>query len=295
MNPWQNSFVDESLFQLALDEDLGAPWQDVTTDLLFSKLPPNAEAKIISKHPEPIRICGLNFIPRLFSKLSNHCQIVSTYQDGDELPKNATLATIISDPHTLLKAERTVLNFLRHCSAIATLTAKYVNQVKHTQLKILDTRKTTPGLRHMEKYAVYCGGGVNHRMGLYDAVMVKDTHIDLLGGMEKVLLKLPLLHPQSLPVIVEVRSVQELEIVLKKGHDKVHRVLLDNMDNETLRTCVRACQGIFETEASGNIRMDTIAKIAETGVAFASIGELTYGAGHVDLSMSSQHYEQAHD
>ena len=285
MSPWQTNIIDEALFELALNEDLGIPWQDVTTDLLFPQLPAQAEAKIFSKHKEPIRICGISFVAHLLTKLSRHSQVLTDFQDGEELPVGATMLTILTDPHSLLKAERILLNFLRHSCAISTLTAQYASQVKHTNLKILDTRKTTPGLRHLEKYAVYCGGGQNHRMGLYDAVMIKDTHIDLLGGMEKALEKLPLLTSQSLPVIVEVRSLEELNIVLEKGQSKVHRVLLDNMNVETLAACVKACRGIFETEASGNIRLDSIVKIAETGVDFASIGELTYGAGHVDLSM----------
>lgn len=291
MNSWEPNSADDTLFQIALDEDLGIPWQDLTSDLMFSRLPASAVSKISSKNPEKITVCGLNLMPRLISKLTSHFQILSDYADGDVLNNGEVLLTLISDPRSLLKAERVVLNFLRHCCGIATLTAKYVDKVSHTKMKILDTRKTTPGLRHIEKYAVSCGGGVNHRMGLYDALMIKDTHIDFLGGMEKALEKLPLLHQESLPVIVEVRNQQELNVVLSLGQNKLHRVLLDNMDTGTLRECVKACRGVFETEASGNIRLDTIAEVAETGVDFASVGELTYGAGHVDLSMRSIYSE----
>src|SRR5262249_40224194 len=136
-----------------------------------------------------------------------------------------------------------------------------------------------------EKYAVYCGGGVNHRMGLYDAIMVKDTHIDLLGGMSQALAHLPELSTDSLPVIVEIRSVQELEVALKHGRNKIQRVLLDNLTLPVLQACVAMCAGIFSTEASGNIELETVADVAATGVEFASVGMLTYGAGNVDLSM----------
>lgn len=284
---WQSTTIDETLLQLAFAEDLGTPWHDVTTELLFPQSIQGSNADIISKHPEPLVVCGMDWLHTLFGKLSAHYQIRSDYRDGDWLLPGKILATIVADSHTLLKAERITLNFLRHLCAIATLTAHYVKKVQHTRMKILDTRKTTPGMRHLEKYAVFCGGGVNHRMGLYDALMVKDTHIDLLGGMKATLQKLPHLQADSLAVIVEVRNPQELALVIEFGSDKVNRVLLDNMDIATLKQCVAACQGKFATEASGNIRLANVAQIAETGVDFASVGELTYGAGHVDLSMQT--------
>lgn len=279
-----NAFEDIVL-NLALMEDLGFPWRDVTTNLLFANGKRNYQATIISKHPTPIVICGIYLMRQLFAKLSDQCEIKTEYEDGDYLEPGKTLLTITATPQILLKGERVALNFLRHLCAVATLTAEYVKRVKKTKLKILDTRKTTPGLRHLEKYAVYCGGGANHRMGLYDAIMIKDTHVDILGGMEQAIDALPTITTHGLPVIVEVRSPQELAIVLKKSSGKVSRVLLDNMSLEVLHECVRMCDGQIETEASGGVCLKTILEIAKTGVDYASVGELTYNAGHVDLSM----------
>ncbi len=284
----QQSFyeqLDERLLQIALDEDLGFSRQDATTNLLFPASSQKYQARIISKHPEPIVICGIGWAQQISEKFAADSSITSAFQDGDRLEPGQTLLTITAPANAILSSERIILNFLRHLCAIATLTAKYVDRVKHTDMKILDTRKTTPGLRHLEKYAVYCGGGVNHRMGLYDAIMIKDTHVDLLGGMQAALAQLSPLNSHELPVIVEVRSPQELAVVLEYGRDKVSQVLLDNMSLDILRACVADCRGLFMTEASGNLRLDTIAAVAETGVNYASVGELTYNAGQVDLSM----------
>jgi nicotinate-nucleotide pyrophosphorylase (carboxylating) len=274
-----------TLIKLALLEDLGPNLRDATTELLFPVSDKIYSARIISKHPEVITICGIDLAKTLLAQLSDTYQVDSDYTDGQQLSPGQTLMTIRSDAHTLLKSERLILNFLRHLCAIATLTAKYVAQVAGTSLKILDTRKTTPGMRHLEKYAVQCGGGVNHRMGLYDAIMIKDTHVDLLGGMKNTLQRLPTFETQPLQVIVEVRTEAELSVVLECGKEKVNQVLLDNMPLDSLARCVAQCAEIFTTEASGNIRLHTIRPIAETGVDYASVGELTYQAGQVDLSM----------
>ncbi len=286
-----NSMLNDMLLQIALIEDLGIPPHDVTTELLFPNSLQKQQARIVSKHTTPIVICGIELTRTLLTALSDNYHIHTVYQDGDYLPPDKTLLRIEAPASTLLKAERIVLNFLRHLSAIATLTAHYVALIKHTNLKILDTRKTTPGMRQLEKFAVQCGGGVNHRMGLYDAIMVKDTHIDMLGGIEHAIARLPYANrsnSRDLPVIIEVRSPQELAIVLEQKRQKITRVLLDNMPLTMLRECVVMCHGVVETEASGNIRLENIVAIAETGVNYASIGELTYNAGHVDLSMYTQ-------
>lgn len=281
-------FTDDSLVNLALEEDLGSPWKDITSETLFTpQAVKNQRVQILSKHPQPIIICGLPLVEAIFLKLSPSCQIQTYFREGDRVNSGQSVAEIEGNAIALLRGERTALNFLRHLSAIASLTAQYVSLVKHTGLKILDTRKTTPGLRKWEKYAVGCGGGVNHRKGLYDAIMVKDTHVDLLGGMKETLARLPELNVQSVSVIVEVRTLTELDAVLNYGKNKVNRVLLDNMSLEELVQAVSLCKNIFETEASGNITQKTVVEIAETGVEYASIGELTYGAGQVDLSMRS--------
>lgn len=279
------NLLENNLIQLALIEDLGSPPSDATTDLLFPNDQTVAQASIISKHTDVITVCGMVLLHPLFAQLSAHFQLYTTYQDGDLLAPGETLLTIEAKAHVLLKLERVLLNFLRHLSAISTFTAKYVDRVKSTKMKILDTRKTTPGLRSLEKYAVHCGGGVNHRFGLYDAIMIKDTHVDILGGMQKALDILQKADTKNLPVIVEVRSIEELDQVLSAANPKITRVLLDNMSPEVMKICVAKCEGKVETEASGNIRLDTVLAVAETGVNYASVGELTYNAGQVDLSM----------
>lgn len=276
--------IDHKLLKLALEEDLGTPYHDVTTAYLFSNLASQATAYIVNKHLTPIVIAGLSIIPALFELLTSHYDYQSCYQDGAKIGPGATIAMISGEAGTILKLERTFLNFLRHLSGIATLTAQFVEKVAGTSTKILDTRKTTPGLRHLEKYAVVCGGGINHRFGLYDAIMVKDTHIDQLGGI------LPALEclkakPPSCPVIVEVRNQMELDTVIKLGQGLVNQVLLDNMSIEELNLSVKRAQPYFKTEASGNITLDTITDIADTKVDYASVGQITHSAPQVDLSL----------
>jgi nicotinate-nucleotide pyrophosphorylase (carboxylating) len=299
LSQWQLNEHDQQLIDLSLVEDLGEPFCDITTNILFAEQNDifhkrneisqagynQFRAHIISKHPQPIVLCGLVVVSTILERFNQHCVVHSDYQDGQTLSPGATLLTITGPANILLMAERTILNYLQRLCAIATLTASYVNSVKETGLKILDTRKTAPGMRHLEKYAVFCGGGVNHRMGLYDAIMIKDTHIDLLGGMLPALEKLPDHHAQQIPVIVEVRDKQELAIVLKHAKNKVTRVLLDNMSPQLMSECVEMCRNSVETEASGNINLDNIKAVANSGVDFASIGKLTHSATIVDLSM----------
>jgi len=217
----------------------------------------------------------------------NKTQLKPIIHDGETANPSETILKLEGDAKTILMLERTALNFLRHLSAIATLTHEFVEKVKNTPLKILDTRKTTPGLRQLEKYAVSSGGGLNHRMGLYDAIMIKDTYVDLMGDMKSALAKLPKDILKKVPVIVEVRNEKELEEVLKAGKGKVSRVLLDNMTPEQLTQCTKICNKKVETEASGNVNLETIKAIAQTGVNYASIGKLTHSAGTVDLSMKA--------
>ena len=285
MPSWQLNDIDAKLIDLALEEDLHIPFTDITSDALFKNTQKKQTAKIISKHSTDIVISGIPIIAALFKKIGADYKIQTNYKDGDILKPGKTLLTIQSDAKSILMIERTLLNFLRHLCAIATLTKKFVTLTKDTQTKILDTRKTTPAMRHLEKYAVHCGGGVNHRIGLYDAFMIKDTHVGLIGGMKKALDALPDKSNNPFPVIVEISSKDELNTAIKFGSNKINRVLLDNMSPELLQQCVDLCKDIFETEASGNINLQTIATIAKTGVDYASVGMLTYAAGHVDLAM----------
>jgi nicotinate-nucleotide pyrophosphorylase (carboxylating) len=285
---WQLNAIDTQLIELALREDLGVSFCDITTITLFPEMEKkHAKAKIISKHAENIIFCGLPIIKAILNKLNSDYHLESHYQDGESVAPGETILTIEGSANALLMAERTILNFIQRLSAVATLTQKFVAAIEGTSLKILDTRKTTPGFRHLEKYAVQCGGGVNHRMGLYDALMVKDTHVDALGGMSLALKRLPENIKERYPVIIEVRTQEELTIVLQEARHKVSRVLLDNMPPEEMRDCVKLCQNIMPTEASGNMNLHIIRAVAETGVDFASVGKLTHSAGSVDLSMKT--------
>lgn len=280
---WELNAHDWQLIDLALAEDLHVPPTDVTSQLLFARDNPAHTVAIVSKHATPVRVCGMPVVAALLSRLTRDYSLDVHYQDGQWLPAGQTLCTLHADRMSLLMAERTLLNFLRHLSAIATLTSRYVDAVRGFSIGILDTRKTTPGMRHLEKYAVMCGGGVNHRMGLYDAIMLKNNHVDLMGGMSHALLCLPA--APTLPVIVEVRNEEELAVVLREGLGRVTRILLDNMSPARMQQCVAHCRGRIATEASGNIDLSVIRAVAESGVDYASIGALTYSAGHVDLSM----------
>lgn len=287
LSSWELNSIDLQLIDLAFIEDLGQPYCDQTTALLFPVIKENARAILISKHPQPIVLCGLPIIKTILQR-SGDCIMQSDYADGQIIPPGATLCTLLGRAQTILMTERILLNFLQRLCAIATLTSHYVEKIKHTHAQILDTRKTAPGFRHLEKYAVQCGGGVNHRMGLYDAIMIKDTHVDLLGGMAKALAKLPDDVLQKCPVIVEVRTVEELKVVLEQGLHKVTRVLLDNMSPALMCECAVLCEGRIPTEASGNMSLDTITTAAECGVDYISVGKLTHSAGSVDLSIKCE-------
>lgn len=280
--------VDLQVINLALLEDLGCPYSDVTTNVLFSTMEGTFKAYIISKHHEAIIICGLPMIKVLLNNFDNRLQMTSNYQDGDTLEPGEVLLELSGPAASLLMIERTLLNFIQRLCAIATLTAKFVQAISHTETKILDTRKTTPGLRHLEKYAVKCGGGMNHRMGLYDAIMIKDTHIDLLGGIKNVMKEMSAINTLSVPIIIEVRDLYELNFILDHDYHNIQRILLDNMSPQLLKKCVQLCQDKIHTEASGNININNIVAVAETGVDFASIGKLTHSAGVVDLSMKCE-------
>jgi nicotinate-nucleotide pyrophosphorylase (carboxylating) len=275
--------IDLSLLELALQEDLGVPYFDATTACLLGQDTGFKKAKIISKHPSDVIICGLPLLGLIAKKFGSEVTIQTHYQEGERVPSMSTIAVLEATPGTLLSLERTWLNFLRHLSGVATLTNRFTQKIKHTHCQILDTRKTTPGWRHLEKYAVQCGGGTNHRQGLYDAIMVKDTHVDLLGGMEIALSTIP--SQKTLPVIVEVRNAAELEIALNYAK-KIDRILLDNSRGTELKKLVQRCkQAQVPTEASGNLNLENIVEVAESGVDFASIGMLTHSAGQVDLSL----------
>jgi nicotinate-nucleotide pyrophosphorylase (carboxylating) len=262
----------------ALDEDLGAAG-DITTDAI---VPAEAkgEAAIVARQEGVI--AGLDLAEAAFKALDPVMRFVRMVQDGGKVENGGTIATVAGRTRALLTGERTALNFLGRLSGIATLTAAYVKAVEGTGARIACTRKTTPGLRAFEKYAVRAGGGVNHRFGLYDAVLVKDNHIAAAGSLTEALQRLPLRHGPRVKIEVEVDTLDQLRQALKFPIDAV---LLDNMDVETLRQAVKLVAGGVKTEASGGVTLETVREIAETGVDLISVGALTHSPRTLDSSL----------
>jgi nicotinate-nucleotide pyrophosphorylase (carboxylating) len=272
----------QELVAAALAEDVGAG--DVTSEATVPA-EARARARIVQKAPgvpfgfaavaEAMRQCGVEDVDNL----------VVEGQWRDRVPADVVVAS--GTARSLLTAERTALNFLGHLSGIATLTGRYVDAVEGTGAAILDTRKTTPGLRTLEKAAVAAGGGRNHRIGLYDAFLIKENHIALAGGVAKAVHAARAAHPE-LPIEVEVRDLDEAAYALGTGAE---RLLLDNMDPETMRAAValrdaHTAGGEGPTlEASGGVNLDTVRGIAETGVDFISVGALTHSAPNLDFSL----------
>jgi nicotinate-nucleotide pyrophosphorylase (carboxylating) len=268
----------EQAVRAALAEDLGLAG-DITTDPI---VPADArgEAAILARKPGVV--AGLDLAEAAFKTLDPGVQFVRVIDDGGKVEAGSTIARIKGHTRALLTGERTALNFFGRLSGIATLTSAYVEAVKGTKAQIADTRKTTPGLRAFEKFAVCCGGGVNHRFGLYDAVLVKDNHVAAAGGLEAAL---KLLRPRAghmVKVEVEVDTLQQLEEALTFPIDAV---LLDNMDVATLKKAVALVNGKVLTEASGGVTLETVGKIAATGVDLISVGALTHSPRNLDSSL----------
>jgi nicotinate-nucleotide pyrophosphorylase (carboxylating) len=262
----------------ALEEDLGQAG-DITTDPIIPA-DATAEAEIVARKPGVI--AGQDLAAASFKALDVHAEFLVDVADGVKVAGGTRIAHIQGKARALLTAERTALNFLGHLSGIATLTAAFVAAVEGTKARIACTRKTTPGLRAFEKYAVRAGGGVNHRYGLYDAVLVKDNHIAAAGGLAQALERLRARSGHLVKVEVEVDTLPQLEEALRFPIDAV---LLDNMAVATLEKAVALVQGRVLTEASGGVNLETVRKIAETGVDLISVGALTHSAPRLDLAL----------
>lgn len=262
--------------RLALIEDVGDG--DLTAGLIPEAA--RSEAKVISR--EPAVICGHPWFEQVFAQLDESIQIDWQVTEGDQVEPNQTLCTLHGHARTLLTGERTALNFLQTLSGTATSTRRYVEAVAGTGVKVLDTRKTIPGLRQAQKYAVRCGGGTNHRMGLYDGVLIKENHIAAAGSIAEAVAQARRHTPDNIPVEVEVENLTEVREALAAGADIL---LLDNMDLPTLREAVAINRGQAKLEASGGVTLKTIRAIAETGVDYISVGELTKHLRALDLSM----------
>jgi nicotinate-nucleotide pyrophosphorylase (carboxylating) len=262
----------------SLAEDL-ALVGDITTD---SIIPADAEGKAAIVLRKPGVVAGLDLAEAAFKALDADARFQRVANDGDSVGAGGMVAEIAAKTRALLTGERTALNFFGRLSGIATLTADYVAAVKGTNARIACTRKTTPGLRAFEKYAVRCGGGINHRYGLYDAVLVKDNHIAAAGSLSKALERLRARSGHLVKIEVEVDTLDQLKQALEFPIDAV---LLDNMDVDTLKKAVKLVAGRVTTEASGGVSLETVKAIAETGVDLISVGALTHSPRNLDSSL----------
>ncbi|MFU8837100.1 MAG: carboxylating nicotinate-nucleotide diphosphorylase [Thiohalomonadaceae bacterium] len=260
---------------VALAEDLG------NGDLTAALIPSDAQAQATVISREAAVLCGQEWFDAVFAQLDTAIQINWLVEDGSALQPDQTLCTLSGPARAILSGERTALNFLQSLSGTATLAQRYVQAVAGTGVRILDTRKTLPGLRLAQKYAVRCGGASNHRVGLYDGILIKENHIMAAGGIPQAVAQARQYFP-GMPVEVEVESLDELHQALDAGAEAM---LLDNMSLATLAEAVTITAGRARLEASGGVNLDTIRAIAQTGVNDISVGELTKHLRAIDLSM----------
>ena len=233
-------------------------------------------------------IAGVAFAKRIFETVDSELKVTVLIEDGEKVTFGDLVLTVEGSSHSILKSERLVLNAMQRMSAIATKTNYYVNLLEGTNTKILDTRKTTPGIRAIEKWAVKIGGGVNHRFALYDMIMLKDNHIDFAGGITKAIdatKKYLKETGKDLKIIIEARNLEEIREILRS--DGIHRILIDNFNFEDTRKAVVMINGKCETESSGGINEQTIRKYAECGVNYISSGALTHSIYNMDLSLKA--------
>jgi nicotinate-nucleotide pyrophosphorylase (carboxylating) len=270
--------IDEAVHR-ALDEDLGRAG-DITS---IATVPEATPARAIMAARQAGVIAGLPLAVATFQKLSPEIRIEPHVRDGASVEKGMKVMTIAGPARTVLTGERTALNFVGRLSGIATVTADYVRHTAGTRMRICCTRKTTPGLRALEKYAIRCGGGFNHRFGLDDAILIKDNHIAVAGGVRLVLERARATTGHLVKVEIEVDTLDQLREVLDTGLADV--VLLDNMDIATLREAVKLASGRVVLEASGGLTFSSIAAIAATGVDYASSGALTHSAPNFDVAL----------
>ncbi len=265
----------EPIIQLALKEDIGSG--DVTANLIASDT--KAQANLLTR--EPMVLCGTEYFVEVFRQIDARVKIHWYFEDKTCVDVNEMLCTIEGSARSILTAERTALNFLQTLSGTATTTAQLVKKIAHTKARLLDTRKTLPGLRQAQKYAVICGGGVNHRMGLYDAFLIKENHIQAAGSITEAV-KQARSFAKQLLLEVEVENLEGLQEALNCD---VPRIMLDNFSLDKMQKAVNLNKGKAELEASGNVNETTIAAIAETGVDFISVGKITKDIKAIDLSL----------
>ena len=281
-NLFKNTLVKQ-LIDIAFAEDIG---EGDHTSLATINADETGNSIIVAK--DNGIIAGLMLVEYIFKKVDPTLEVKLLKTDGDEIAYGDVVLEVSGSSRSMLTAERTVLNFVQRLSGVASLTAKYVAELAGLHTQILDTRKTTPGMRLLEKYAVKVGGGANHRIGLYDMILIKDNHVDFAGGIANAIIRTQKYlseHNFTLNIEIETRSIDEVKQVLALGG--VHRIMLDNFSPELLREAVKLIDGKFETEASGGITLQTLRSYAETGVDFISSGALTHSVKAMDLSMRS--------
>ena len=267
----------ESLITEALKEDI--PQRDITSENIIPE-DHISKAHILAK--EEGVLAGLDVALMVFQCIDPSLRFQKKFKDGDEFKKGDILAVLEGKTISILKGERVALNFLQRLSGIATLTRKFVEAVKGTSTKILDTRKTTPGLRKLEKYAVRMGGGMNHRMSLSDMVLIKDNHLAVIGGIKEAIERAREKVDKEIKIEVEVKNIEELKEAIEAGADIV---MLDNMNISEIKKAVKIAKGKVPLEVSGKVNLDNVKKIARTGVDFISIGMLTHSYKSIDISL----------
>ncbi len=263
------------LIRAAIKEDM--PSGDVTTEALALK-PRQGRSRLKAK--EDLVLSGAMAFEQTILNLEPNCKVKWHFEESDLVLKNQIICTVEGDLVQILKAERVALNFLGHLSGIATITRHFVNALKGTKTRILDTRKTTPGFRELEKKAVVHGGGLNHRMDLSTAILIKDNHIAVMKGIAAAVSRVR--EHSQLPIEVEATDLEDVKAAVAQ---KPQRILLDNMDNDTLRKSCAIIPDEIETEASGNMTLDRVRSVAEIGIDFISVGALTHSAPCADVSL----------
>jgi nicotinate-nucleotide pyrophosphorylase (carboxylating) len=267
----------DTIIEAALKEDM--PDGDVTSESL---VPPESVSKAILLVKEDGILAGIDVAARVFWKIDPHVVFGKNVEDGSSIRAGDTLARIEGPSISLLKGERTALNFLQRMSGIATLTQKFVKSLERSQTQILDTRKTTPSLRSLEKYAVKMGGGTNHRLNLSDMVLIKDNHLKIVGNISEAVKRARDSVGPDLKIEIETTTLEEVKEAVRSGADMI---MLDNMSPKRMREVVEWVDGKVPLEASGNVKLSTIKEIASSGVDFISVGGLTHSYQSLDISM----------
>ena len=273
----KENILINKIIEQALLEDIGTG--DITSE---SIVPSDLKAKGIIKTSEEGIVAGLNITSLVFKKLDSEIIFQEKIKDGTKVTRGKVLAEITGSARTILKGERVALNFLQRMSGIATITSKFCQEIEGFPVRIVDTRKTTPGLRILEKYAVSMGGGHNHRFGLYDAVLIKDNHIAVAGGIRPAVDSVRKQISHTVKIEVEVENLSQLQDALRV---KADIIMLDNMDLDTMEEAVKIAKGKALIEASGGITLGKVRKIAQTGVDLISIGSLTHSVKALDINM----------